>query len=106
MVFQDTVQPVNICLKVSVMMKPHSLCVDIRFHRMIFIRYRWVDKRIVFVHRHGVPEVFFINICRRDRSDATSVLCRDMRFGEKNFLPWLFLKKRIENIFEQGRKKP
>ena len=46
---QNIIQLINIGLQVPVVVKAHGLCVDIRFHPVIFIGQRWIYKRIFFI---------------------------------------------------------
>ena len=49
MILQSLIQIVDIGLQISVMMQLHRLPADVRFHRIIRIGKRRIDKGIVFV---------------------------------------------------------
>ena len=49
---QKTIQVVNICLKMTVMVKMHCLLIDKRLECIIVVWEGSVDKRIIVVHRN------------------------------------------------------
>ena len=80
MLLQKTIQVVNVCLEMPVMVKMHCFFIDKRFECIIGVRQGSVDKRIIVVHDKFLK--FFLTVYERTSAYITYDKAAGLLFSE------------------------